>query len=105
MKWKIELTATAVGMLSQIRDRRVQEGIRGRIDGLANEPDKQGYPLIGELSGYRSLRAMGQRYRIIYRLDGNRVTVLVVATGLRKEGDKKDIYALAQKLIRSGLGP
>lgn len=33
--------------------------IRGRIDGLAEEPEKQGKPLTGELAGYRSLRAAG----------------------------------------------
>lgn len=29
--------------------------------------------------------------------------VLVVALGIRKEGDKKDVYNLAKKLIRLGL--
>ena len=65
--------------------------------------EKQGYSLTGELAGYRSLRAVGQRYRIIYRLEKNRIVVLVVATGIRKDGDKRDIYTLAQKLVRLGL--
>ncbi len=29
--------------------------------------------------------------------------MLVVAPGIRKDGDKKDIYALAKKLVRLGL--
>ena len=103
MNWKIELTATAVRMLEGVKDRRIQESIRDRIDGLVSEPEKQGYSLMGELAGYRSLRAVGQRYRIIYRLDKNRIVVLVVATGIRKDGDKRDIYTLAQKLVRLGL--
>ncbi len=53
-------------MLEAIQDRRVRDKIRDRIDGLAQEPEKQGKPLTGELTGYRSLRAVGQRYRVIY---------------------------------------
>lgn len=47
--------------------------------------------------------ADGQRYRIIYKVEDERVMVLVVALGIRKEGDKKDVYNLAKKLIRLGL--
>ena len=90
-------------MLESISDRRVRQGIRYRIDGLALEPDKQGKPLGDELSGYRSLRAVGQRYRIIYRVDQGRVLVIVVAVGLRREGDRKDVYNLAKKLLRLHL--
>ena len=41
------------------------------------------------------------RYRILYKPEGERVTVYVVAVGLRKEGDKADIYQVAQKLLKS----
>ena len=90
-------------MVSEIRDRRVQEAIRQRTDGLARDPDKQGKLLLGELKGFRSLRAVGQRYRIIYRVYKGRVEVLVVAVGLRREGDREDIYRLAQRLLRLRL--
>ena len=53
--------------------------------------------------GYRSLRAVGQRYRVIYRVEEDQVLVLVVAVGIRKEGDKRDIYTLARKLLRLHL--
>jgi len=56
-----------------------------------------------ELIGYRSIRTIGQRYRIIYKVDGEKVTVLVVTVGIRKEGDKKDAYELAKRLMRKGL--
>jgi mRNA interferase RelE/StbE len=49
------------------------------------------------------VRTAGQRYRILYRVEAKTVIVLVVAVGIRKDGDKKDIYALAQKMIRLGL--
>jgi mRNA interferase RelE/StbE len=56
-----------------------------------------------ELSGFRSIRAVGQRYRIIYKVEEEKITVLVVALGIRKEGDKKDVYERAKKLMQSGL--
>ena len=90
-------------MLEAIQDRRVRDKIRDRIDGLVEEPEKQGKPLTGELTGYRSLRAVGQRYRIIYRIEEGKVLVLVMALGIRKEGSGKDIYVLAQKLLRLRL--
>jgi len=97
------LTPYARVMLEEIQDRRVREKIRDRVDGLVEEPEKQGKPLTGELAGYRSLRAVGQRYRIIYRIEEGKVLVLVMALGIRKEGSGKDIYALARKLLRLRL--
>ena len=90
-------------MLEAIQDRRVRDKIRDRIDGIAEEPEKQGKPLTGELTGYRSLRAVGQRYRVIYRIEEGKVLVLVMDLGIRKEGSGKDIYVLAQKLLRLRL--
>ncbi len=101
--YQVSLTPTAISMVSEIRDRRVQEAIRQRIDGLARDPGKQGKPLLGELRGFRSVRAVGQRYRIIYRVYKDRVEVHVVAVGLRREGDREDIYRLAQRLLRLRL--
>jgi mRNA interferase RelE/StbE len=103
LSYKIEIIPSALEMLKNVQDRQVRKKIIERIDGLADEPEKQGKALAAELDGYRSLRAVGQRYRIIYRIDGDRVVVVVVAVGIRKEGDKKDIYALAKKLIRARL--
>jgi len=101
--WEIVLTPRAKAMLESIQDRRVRQKIRDRIDGLTEEPDKQGKPLTGELSGYRSLRAVDQRYRIIYRIEERKILVLVMALGIRKEKDKEDVYTLTQRLIRLRL--
>jgi mRNA interferase RelE/StbE len=90
-------------MLEAVTDRRTRERIRDRIDGLAAEPELQGKVLLGELKGYRSLRAAGQRYRIIYRVHQTHVEVLVVAIGRRAEGSREDIYRLAQRLLHLGL--
>jgi mRNA interferase RelE/StbE len=101
--WRVGIALEARVQLNSITDQRVQRSIRQRIDRLEYEPELQGKPMIDEPAGYRSLRVVGQRYRIIYRIEDQRVTVVVVALGIRKEGDKKDIYELAKKLKRLGL--
>lgn len=103
MKWKILLTPTSRKMLGEIRDERVRKKIAERINGLREAPELQGKPMISELKSYRSLRAVGQRYRIIYRWEKDNIIVVVVAIGLRKDGDKTDIYALTKKLLKLGL--
>ena len=103
MIYEIGLTPKAKQMLAEIKDRRIQEKIRERMDGLKQDPEMQGKPLTGELAGLRSLRAVGQRYRILYHVEKNKVLVVVVALGLRKEGSRSDIYELAQRMIRLGL--
>ena len=101
--FRVEIATVALELLRRIQDRRVREALEDRIEGLTHDPEKQGKALHGGLSGYRSVRAMGRRYRIIYRVDRGRVVVLVVSVGLRKEGDRKDIYELAERLVRLGL--
>ena len=90
-------------MLAAISDRRVREKIAYRIDGLSQDPDKQGKALTGELAGYRSIRAVGQRYRILYCVEKKEVVVIIVAVGIRKQGSRSDLYHLAKKLLRLKL--
>ena len=90
-------------MVLDIADRRIQDKLLERMTALANDPELQGKPLGDDLAGYRSIRAVGQRYRIIYRVERSIVTVVVVAAGIRKEGSREDIYRVAEKLIRLGL--
>ncbi len=101
--YQIAFTPTARGMLAEILDRRVRAKIRQRIDGLAVEPEQQGKPLRDDFEGSRSVRAVGQRYRVVYRVDRDRRLVIVSAIGIRKEGDKRNIYAIAARLMRLGL--
>jgi mRNA interferase RelE/StbE len=102
-RWNVIIMPVAKKQLASIRDRRVQEGLRTTLRRLEYEPEKQGKPLVDELIGYRSLRAVGQRYRILYKVDANKIIVYVVTLGIRQQGDKKDVYALAKKLARLGL--
>jgi mRNA interferase RelE/StbE len=101
--WNVIILPRAKKHLATIRDRRVQEGLKTSLRRLEYEPEKQGKPLSDELAGYRSIRAVGQRYHILYKLEEEQVIVVVVALGIRKDRDKKDVYALAKKLARLGL--
>ena len=62
---------------------------------LKYKPEKQGKFLRGKLKGYLSIRAVGQRYRIIYQVQKSEI----VGIGLRSEGNKQDIYSRLKKLL------
>ena len=102
MNWRVEFTKPALKQLQNITDRRVRDILFERAEELANDPEIQGKPLRGELSGFRSVRAFRQRYRLIYKVEREKVVVVVIAVGIRKEGDRADIYQITVKLIRSG---
>ena len=103
MAYQIEITRTALEALEAITDRRTRSAIMRRIDTLAEEPEKQGKSLRGWLAGFLSARAVGQRYRVVYRVEGAKKRVLVYMTGVRKEGSRRDVYALAERLVQRGL--
>ena len=103
MSCQIEITPTALESLKAIADRRTRSAIVRRIDTLAEEPEKLGKPLRGWLSGFMSVRAAGQRYRIVYRVEGTGKRVLVYMAGIRREGNSRDVYALAERLVQRGL--
>lgn len=101
--YAITWTETALKLVEAIPDQRIRRLISQRADQLAKSPEQQGKPLIGELAGFRSVRAVGQRYRIVYRVERGEVAVLIVAGRRRRSGDKSDIYELAKKLLRQRL--
>jgi mRNA interferase RelE/StbE len=99
MKYKLEITSLAIELLSKIKDKREQQGLKKRIEKLKLEPEKQDKALSGKLRGYRSVRALGQRYRIVYRVDLSKITVVIFGAGIRKEGAKEDIHAVLNKFF------
>ena len=99
----IRWTETATTLAETLPDQRIRRLISQRVDQLAKSPEQQGKPLVGELAGFRTVRAVGQRYRIVYRVERREVIVVIVAVGKRKAGDKGDIYELAKKLLKQGL--
>ena len=103
MAFQIEITPTALEALETVTDRRTRSAIVRRIDALVEEPEKLGKPLRGWLTGFMSTRAAGQRYRVVYRVENDRKQVLVYMIGIRKEGSRRDVYALAEHLVKRGL--
>lgn len=100
--YKIKLTELATQTIKSVEATARGQIIR-KIEQLKDEPTLMGKPLSGPLKGFRSVRAAGQRYRIVYRIENAQVVVIVVAVGIRKEGDKKDIYELMKKLVNTGI--
>ena len=62
----------------KVIDERIEKG----------EPDNLGKALTGELAGCRRIRT-GQT-RIVYRVDGIRIEVLVIAVGMRRDNEIYD---------------
>jgi mRNA interferase RelE/StbE len=102
LKYAIRITDTGLDLMRRIPDRRIQREILNRIERLSREPDKQGKNLVKDLCGFRSVHA-ARRHWIIYKIDKQTVVVYVLAAGIRKEGDKKDIYEVAKRLLDAGL--
>lgn len=99
--WSVTLSEFAMKHLNAIKDATIRKKVFERIEKLAIAPDEQGEPLKYELVGCRSVRAI-QRYRIVYRVEDDRVQVVVIAVGIRREGERSDIYQIAAKLLQSG---
>jgi mRNA interferase RelE/StbE len=100
VKYEIIISPQAAVQIEKIKDARVRRALYERIEKLAIDPLLQGDPLGDELKGYRNVRAVGQRYRVIYRVDDFRIVVFVFGVGLRREGSPDDVYAEATRAIR-----
>lgn len=96
----VVINSDAEADLDAITDARTYEAVSRKIRGLEQEPQKQGKSLGGDFRAYRSVRAAGQRYRVIYQVASLETMVTAVVVGIRKEGDKRDVYRTASK--RSG---
>lgn len=109
--YEVHMTAKATESLDAITDAKTRAKIRRKIERLQDSPNQQGVPLRDELQGLRRIVA-ASRYRVIFRVDdycqerraetGSEGEVGVVFVGIRKDGDKKNIYAIAKKLMDRG---
>ncbi len=102
MTYGVELTDVCLSLLERIPDKRIQSTIMDRIEALRADPEKQGKALVKKLAGFRSKHVAG-RYRVIYKIDQNSNFVWIVTAGIRKEGDQKDVYRIAKRLLKLGL--
>ena len=100
--YKIKLTEIAAEYIKKL-DSKSQKQVIEKIELLKNNPKQVGKQLKGNLKEYRSIRSVGQRYRIIYQISEKEIVVIIVAVGIRRDGDKKDIYELMKKYVKIGL--
>ena len=98
MAWKV-----IVHKLVKKEDyKNIDSSIRKRIkkaikDKLSSHPDKYGEPLHGPFKIYRKLVVGG--YRVIYRIDRNKILVLVIKVGIRRDYEVyKQLFARLQKI-------
>jgi mRNA interferase RelE/StbE len=101
MNCKIILTIEAQRNLKSIDNIVIREQIIERIDVLGQNPEI-GKTLRGILSGFRSLRAVRNRYRIIYKFSRTEKLVTVIAIGIRKSKDFDDVYKALERIIKGG---
>ena len=100
--YKIKLTIVAAENIKKL-DSKTQSQVINKIEALKEEPLLLEKPLRGPLKEYRTVRTVAQHYRIIYKVLETEIVVIIIAVGIRKEGDKKDIYELMKKYIKTGL--
>ena len=103
--YTIKLTQIAAEFIAKL-DNKSQQQVMEKLEILKEYPLKVGKVLKGNLQNYSSIRSVGQRYRIIYQVKETEIEVIVVAVGIRRDGDKKnDVYELMKKYIKIGLLP
>jgi mRNA interferase RelE/StbE len=104
-------TTTAKESLAKL-PKKVRRGLLDKANELRDSSDPAGChkPLIGPLQGF--YRICYSRYRLIYSVEHEklangdtlqRIVLKFIAAGIRKEGDKKDIYRLALRLLELGI--
>lgn len=92
----------APSLAGQLRKFGIVEQAKEAIRDAMADPEQAGKQLTGSFFPYRRLKF--SRYRIVYRVvkDANPPEVRFLYAGIRKEGDKKDVYALLEKIMKRG---
>ena len=91
MTWTIRYTKTAAKAIQKL-DHMVRARVRAAIDALRDDPYR-GKPLQLTLQGLYSWRTGD--WRIVYRVEAERIEVLVVTVGHRRE-----VYDRVRDLLR-----
>ena len=102
-EYHVVITAEAAGMIARISDLRIQGQAVDKLKGLAAFPESQGRALTKDLAGLRRITVAG-RYRAVYRVSRMSREVHVLAVGVRREGDRDDVYRLMARMMRRGWG-
>ena len=87
MAYRVEFTTAATREIRKLRKSiqpKLMKSISGRINGLAADPRPPG---AEKLEGYEYWRVRAGDYRIVYSIEDELLTVLVI-----KIGNRRDIY-------------
>lgn len=89
-------------LLEQLRGFGIAQQSGDLIREAMKDPEQAGKQLTGSFFPYRWLKL--SRYRIVYRVarDADPPEVRFLYAGIRKAGDKKDVYARLAKVIKRG---
>lgn len=79
-------------LLGAVAANRILDVIEERI--INGEPDKSGKPLRASLAGCRRIRTGDTR--IVYRVDGKAIQVLIVSVGARRD---EEVYDAAERRL------
>jgi len=92
----------APSLAGQLQELGIVDPAREAIRNAMADPEQAGKQLTGSFFPYRRLKF--SRYRIVYRVvkDAEPPEARFLYAGIRKEGDKKDVYALLAKIMKRG---
>lgn len=85
MKYRVEFTTSAAKELRKLRKSiqpKLMKAIGDRIDELADEPKPPG---AEKVEGYEYWRVRSGDYRIVYSVEDEVLTVVIVRVGHRRE--------------------
>ncbi len=91
MTWTVRYTETAAKAIRKL-DPQIMAMVRAAIDALREDPHR-GKPLQLTLKGLYSWRTGD--WRILYRVDGAKIEILVVTVGHRREA-----YTRVRELLK-----
>ncbi|MFM8658025.1 MAG: type II toxin-antitoxin system RelE family toxin [Chthoniobacterales bacterium] len=83
MRYAVSLDKSAARFLLRLRDAKLKARLDEAIESLENEPRPPGCRKLAVTSDRYRIR-IGD-YRIVYRIDDGKVTVLVLVIGHRRE--------------------
>ncbi len=92
----------APSLARQLEELGILDQARDAIRGAMSDPEQAGKQLTDSFYPYRRLKF--SRYRTVYRVASNTAQpeVRFLFAGIRKEGNKKNVYTLLMKIMRRG---
>ena len=98
VSYRVVIARRALESLDAVLNRRLAEELAQHLSDLATDPEERGWPLAGELKGYRCLGTAGGWFRIVYRVVASTVEVVLGSVGQVRAADVREVRARARTL-------